>query len=505
LIKVLEKAEKLLAMGQWQSAAELYRASIPNASNELKPILLYNLGSILSQNQMQAEAEEVYRSAIFLKPDFVQAWFNLGSTIEGAGRKQNAITIWQSMLDHPLVGKHIDPEMYTMVLNAQGRIHEEIREFEKAEAYLLESLLTNPKQPNVIQHWVHLRQKQCKWPVYADVKGVDKGELLKWTSPLAMLSASDDPGMQLATAIRFVHEKVNMRVPTFTSGKPLPFPGGRKLRLGFLSSDFCLHAVSLLTVELFELLDKSKFEVFGFCWSREDGSVLRNRVISAMDHHIRIAAMSDAEAAKCIYDQGIDVLVDLQGITSGARPDILSYRPAPIQMTYLGFPGTTGHPCIDYVIADKFLIPEDLKPFYTEEPFYMPEVFQCSDRQRPVGKTPDKATYNLPEDKFIYCTFNNNYKFTPEIFKAWMRIVAATPNSIFWLLEDNEWSKASLIQEAAKLGVAADRLIFAGRVAPEDYLARYKLADLFLDAYPFNGGTTANDALFVRLPVLDLI
>jgi predicted O-linked N-acetylglucosamine transferase (SPINDLY family) len=171
-------------------------------------------------------------------------------------------------------------------------------------------------------------------------------------------------------------------------------------------------------------------------------------------------------------------------------------------MTYLGFPGTTGHPCIDYVIADKFLIPEDLKPFYTEEPFYMPEVFQCSDRQRPVGKTPDKATYNLPEDKFIYCTFNNNYKFTPEIFKAWMRIVAATPNSVFWLLEDNEWSKASLIQEAAKLGVAADRLIFAGRVAPEDYLARYKLADLFLDAYPFNGGTTANDALFVRLPVL---
>jgi len=206
----------------------------------------------------------------------------------------------------------------------------------------------------------------------------------------------------------------------------------------------------LLTVELFELLDKSKIEVFGFCWSREDGSALRNRVISAMDRHIRIANMSDEEAAKCIHDCGIHVLVDLQGITSGARPDILSYRPAPIQMTYLGFPGTTGHPCIDYVIADKFLIPEHLKPFYTEEPFYMPEVFQCSDRQRPVG----------------------------------------------------QWSKASLIKEAAKLGVAAERLIFAGRVAPQDYLARYKLADLFLDAYPFNGGTTANDALFVRLPVL---
>jgi predicted O-linked N-acetylglucosamine transferase (SPINDLY family) len=263
-----------------------------------------------------------------------------------------------------------------------------------------------------------------------------------------------------------------------------------------------MHAVSLLTVELFELLDKSKVEVFGFCWSKEDGSYLRKRVISAMDHHIRIAEMTDEEAARCIHERGIDVLIDLQGITSGARPDILSYRPSKIQMTYLGFPGTTGHPCIDYVIADKFLIPEELKPFYTEKPFYMPEVFQCSDRQRPVGKTPEKSIYNLPEDKFIYCSFNNNYKFTPEIFKSWMRIVAATPNSIFWLLEDNEWSKSSLINEAAKLGVAADRLIFTGRVAPEDYLARYKLADLFLDAYPFNGGTTVNDALFVRLPVL---
>jgi predicted O-linked N-acetylglucosamine transferase (SPINDLY family) len=383
-----------------------------------------------------------------------------------------------------------------------GRIHEEMRLFEASEKFLLESLQTQPDQPKVIQHWVHLRQKQCKWPIYSDIEGTDKGELLKWTSPLAMLSASDDPGMQLATAIRFVHEKVNMRLPTLTSGKPLPFKGDRKLRLGFLSSDFCMHAVSLLTVELFELLDKSKIEVFGFCWSKEDGSYLRKRVISAMNHHIRIADMSDEEAARCIQAQGIDVLIDLQGITSGARPNILSYRPAPIQMTYLGFPGTTGHPCIDYVIADKFLIPEEMKPFYTEQPFYMPDVYQCSDRQRPVGKTPAKSVYNLPDDKFIFCTFNNNYKFTPEIFRAWMQILVETPNSVFWLLEDNEWSKASLIKEAAQLGVAAERLIFAGRVAPEDYLARYKLADLFLDAYPFNGGTTANDALFVQLPVL---
>jgi predicted O-linked N-acetylglucosamine transferase (SPINDLY family) len=502
MLNVIHEAEALQNSGRWKEAALIYQTALAGPPSAFSHVYWFNLAVLYGQNNSQQEAEDAYRSAIYTKPDFIQAWFNLGASVERAGRKTHAITIWQSMLDHPLVTRTKEVDMYIMVLNAMGRIHEEMRLFEASEKFLLESLQTQPDQPKVIQHWVHLRQKQCKWPIYSDIEGADKGELLKWTSPLAMLSASDDPGMQLATAIRFVHEKVNMRLPTLTSGKSLPFKGGRKLRLGFLSSDFCMHAVSLLTVELFELLDKSKIEVFSFCWSKEDGSYLRKRVVSAMNHHIRIADMSDEEAARCIQAQGIDVLIDLQGITSGARPNILSYRPAPIQMTYLGFPGTTGHPCIDYVIADKFLIPEEMKPFYTEQPFYMPDVYQCSDRQRPVGKTPAKSVYNLPDDKFIFCTFNNNYKFTPEIFRAWMQILVETPNSVFWLLEDNEWSKASLIKEAAQLGVAAERLIFAGRVAPEDYLARYKLADLFLDAYPFNGGTTANDALFVRLPVL---
>lgn len=502
MLDVIHEAEALQNSGRWKEAAQVYQTALAGPPSAYSHVYWFNLGVLYGQNNAPQQAEDAYRSAIYTKPDFIQAWFNLGASVERAGRKPHAITIWQSMLEHPLVSPTKEVDMYVMVLNAMGRIHEEMRLFEASEKFLLESLQTQPDQPKVIQHWVHLRQKQCKWPIYSDIKGTDKGELLKWTSPLAMLSASDDPGMQLATAIRFVHEKVNMRVPELTHGNKLPFKGDRKLKLGFLSSDFCLHAVSLLTVELFELLDKSKFEVFGFCWSKEDGSYLRKRVISAMDHHIRIADMSDEEAARCIQTQGIDVLIDLQGITSGARPNILSYRAAPIQMTYLGFPGTTGHPCIDYVIADKFLIPEDMKPYYTEQPFYMPDVYQCSDRQRPVGKTPAKSAYNLPVDKFIFCTFNNNYKFTPEIFRAWMQILVETPNSVFWLLEDNEWSKASLIKEAAQLGVAAERLVFAGRVAPEDYLARYKLADLFLDAYPFNGGTTANDALFVQLPVL---
>ena len=501
MFDLIKEAEDLKAQGRWQEAVQRYHAAIAADTGAFKHIYWFNLGVLLSENNALADAENAYRSAIYIKPDFVHAWFNLGSAVERGGRKPQAAIIWQSMLDHPLVSRSKEVDMYLMVLSAQGRMHEEMREYEKAEAFLLESLLTQADQPKVIQHWVHLRQKQCKWPVYDVPQGMDIGELMKWSSPLSMLSASDDPGMQLAAAMRYVNEKVNMRLPVLKRSKPM---NHHKIRIGFLSSNFCLHAVSLLTVELLELIDRSEFEVYGFCWSREDGTALRKRMLAAMDHYVPIGSMSDEQAALKIHDSEIDVLIDLQGITSGARPNILSYRPAPVQMTYLGFPGTTGHPCIDYVIADKYLIPAQYKPFYTEKPFYMPHVFQSSDRQRPMGKTPQRSDYGLPKDKFVYCTFNNNYKFTPTMFTAWMQILKKVPKSVLWLLEDNEWSKKELIKVAAQHGIKSDRLIFTGRVAPENYLARYVLADLFLDCYPFNGGTTVNDALWMRLPVLTL-
>lgn len=502
MINVFDEVDILISAGQWQDAVVLYRVSIKNASFEIKPILNYNLGVLLAQNGLPEEAEEAYRSAIFLKPDFVQAWFNLGSTVENLGRKEKAILIWQSMLDHPLVGKDIDTEMYIMVLNAQGRIHEEIREFEKAEAYLFESLLINSQQPNVIQHWVHLRQKQCKWPIYSEIKGVDIGDMIKGTSPLSMLSITDDPGLQLAAAIRFVYNKLDFSIKPLNK-KNVAY-NHKKLKIGFLSSDFCLHAVSLLTVELIEIIDRTQFEVIGFCWSKEDGSDLRKRILNAFDKYVPIHHLSDEEAAHHIENEEIDVLIDLHGITSGARPNILFYRPAPVQITYLGFPGTTGHPCIDFVIADRYLIPNEYKPFYTEKPIYMPNTFQCSDSKRKLGRLPTKVDYGLPDNKFIYCSFNNNYKITPELFRAWMDILKGAPDSILWLLEDNQWAKKSMLREAANLGVDINRLYFTGRVTPANYLARYQLANLFLDCFPFNGGTTVNDALWVKLPVLTL-
>lgn len=498
---VIAMAERLAAAGRLGDVATLYQRWLAHTVSPLRHIALFNLAVVLGQLERLPEAEASYRQSIEAKPDFVQGWFNLGTVLERQGRGEHALVIWQSMLDHPLVGPDLNREMYLLVVNSMGRLQEERRQFAAAEDKLQASLLADPAQPKVIQHWFHLRQKQCKWPALQLVGDLTVGEVLKATSPLAMLSASDDPGLQLATAVRFVNERVNLRVPVLTTGRG--YAHGR-LRVGFLSSDFCMHAVSFLTVELFELLNRQEFELYGYCWSRDDGSELRGRVVRAFDHFHHIHTLDDASAAQLIRSHEIDVLIDLQGLTSGARPNILAYRPAPVQMTYLGFPGTSGHPCIDYVIADRFLIPEAEKPFYTEAPLYLPHVFQSSDRRRPVAPLPDRAACGLPASGFVFCSFNNNYKFTPEVFDCWMRILDRVPGSWLWLLADNEWSQAAMVERARQCDIDPARLIFAPRVAPPLYLARYTAGDLFLDAYPFNAGTTANDALWMGLPVLTL-
>jgi predicted O-linked N-acetylglucosamine transferase (SPINDLY family) len=253
---------------------------------------------------------------------------------------------------------------------------------------------------------------------------------------------------------------------------------------------------------LFELHDREQFEVYGFDWSREDGSPLRQRVIQAMDHFIRIHKLDDACAARLIREHEIDILVDLQGQTLGARAGLMAHRPAPIQITYLGLPATTALPCIDYVIADRFLIPEDYAPFYSEKPLYMPDVYQVSDRKRVSGPPPSRQACGLPAEGFVFCSFNNNFKFTPEVFQVWMNLLHRVQGSVLWLLADNSGAQENLRREAQARGIDGNRLLFAPRLAPENYLARYTAADLFLDTFPFNAGTTASDALWMGLPVL---
>jgi SAM-dependent methyltransferase len=257
-----------------------------------------------------------------------------------------------------------------------------------------------------------------------------------------------------------------------------------------------------LTVQLFELHDRERFSVHGFCWTREDGSAVRRRIIAAMDQFTRIGELDDDAAAQCIRAQEIDILIDLQGLTSGARPNVLMQRPAPVQISYLGFPGTSGLPTLDYLLADAFLLPEAQRAQYSEQPLLAPYCFQISDCRREQAPPLTRAAVGLPDDAFVFCCFNNNYKITEEVFGAWMRILQQVPGSLLWLLADNPSVPLNLRREAQQRGIDPQRLVFAERVAPPVYLTRYTLADVFLDTFPFNAGTTANDALWMGLPVV---
>lgn len=501
LTDLMAQAGVLSQQGQVPVAIALYRAWLAvRVADPLRYVALFNLGVLHGSLQQPQEAEPLYREALRLQPTLLQARLNLGHALENQGKLDDAVAQWQQVLDELAAVPQPDVALQLHALNNLARALESAKRYDEAEAYMARSLQVEPDQSAVLQHYVHIRQKQCKWPVYQPIGDVTINRQLLSTSALAMLAAYDDPALQLLAARQFVHEKTQAPVPR----KPRRVrQAGERIRIGYLSGDLCMHAVGLLTVELFELHDRSRFEVFGFCWSNDDGSPLRERIIKAFDHHVRIGHLSDEQAAQVIEACGIDILVDLQGLTSGARPNILMQRPAgAVQISYLGLPGTSALPTVDYIVADDFVFPPELEPFMTEKPLRLPRCYQVSDRQRDVGPPLTRASCSLPEDKFVFAAFNNNYKITPEVFATWMRILTQVPDSVLWLMADNRWSEQNLRDQAKVHGIDPVRLIFAGRAFPAEYMARLALPDLFLDTLPYNAGTTANDILWMGTPIL---
>ena len=497
---ILQQTAKLSEDGRDAEAIALYRKSLIQCDPAFIYVVLFNLSVIYHKLGLPSEAESHLSAAIKLKPDFFEAHLNLGTVLESTGRNDEALACWRAALEVPSVNEPDQLPNKTRLLNNIGRLNELMRNYAGAEHALYESLLLDIDQSPVLHHWIHLRQKQCKWPV---VEGLptDLEAVMQHASPLAMLGMTDDPALQRRSAQRFVEEKVGV----FERMAPASLRYGHdKIRIGYLSSDLSMHAVSLLTVELYETHDRSRFEVHAFCWSKEDGTPFRERVRGAFDHFHRIVDLDDEAAARLIRAQEIDILVDLQGLTGNARPNILARGPAPIQIAYLGYPGTTCLPYVDYVVADHFIFPEELKPHFSEAPLYVETGFQVSDSKRAFGPRPTRAQFGLPEDAFVFCVFNNSHKITQPMFESWMRILRASPKSVLWLLEDNVWAKENLRRAAERSGVDVNRLHFAGRIDPKDYLARFQVADLFLDTTPYNAGTTANDCLWAGLPILTL-
>lgn len=508
LAELIDRAQALAARGQGREAAALYETWIDaNGAAPHWPVACFNWGTTLSAAGDEGGAEQAYRRVLARVPAFAPALLNLGHVHERRGEFDAALETWGRVLaavPAPTLEHHLH------ALNNRARLLEQQKRLPEAEAEMRASLELEPAQPSVIQHYVHVRQKQCAWPAEQPVGEVTAHQFLTGTSLLAMMGLSDDPALQLLAAQRFVHEKVPKPPAT-----PLwrqfakSAAGQRRIRIGYLSGDLHMHAVGLLTAELFELHDRERFEVWAFDWTPPSAQPLRQRILAALDHHVPLVGVDDIAAARRIAEAGIDVLVDLQGLTSGARPAILVQRPAPVQVSYLGLPGTSALPGVDWMLADRYVMPPELQRYCSERPILLPRCYQVSDRRREVAPphTQTRARYGLPpveSGAFVFCSFNNNHKFTPEMFGAWMRIVGAVPGSVLWLLADNDTARANMLATAQAAGVAPERLVFAPRVSPAEYLARFTLADLVLDTFPFNAGTTASDALWMGTPIVTL-
>ena len=279
-----------------------------------------------------------------------------------------------------------------------------------------------------------------------------------------------------------------------------------KIRIGYLCGEFRHQATSLLMTRVWEMHDKSKFEIFAFDNGWDDGSEYRQRIVKAFTKIFDISKISDLEVVKLIQENEIDILVNLNGFFGEARQRVFSYKPAPIQVNYLGFPGTIGISYMDYIIADKAVIPEESKVHYVEKIAYLPNSYQANDDQRKISDRKfSKTQLGLPKDAIVFACFNNNYKITPPIFDSWMRILSIVQGSVLWLLADNSIAKNNLIRGAIARGIDSSKLVFAERMPIEEHLARHDLADLFLDTLPYNAHTTCSDALWAGLPVLTLI
>jgi predicted O-linked N-acetylglucosamine transferase (SPINDLY family) len=355
---------------------------------------------------------------------------------------------------------------------------------------------------------MHQLQHLCEWSGLNDVFDRQKvlvgGKDHAGISPFTLLSIPSSPAEQLMCARKraasLVPSAALLRAQLGFAFARVPKP---KLRIGYLSADLCQHAVACLIAELFELHDRQEFEVYAYACGPDDGSEMRTRLARTCDRFVDVRAMAFQEAARRIHEDRIDVLVDLNGYTKGARTEILALRPAPIQVNWLGYPGTMGAEFVDYIITDRFITPPGHEPFFSENIVYLPDCYQVNDRKRKIApRTPTRIQTGLPEDGFVFCCFNNTFKITAAVFDVWMCLLKKIPKSVLWLLEANSGAVANLKREAKVRGVNPNRLVFAPRMSTEIHVARFRLADLFLDTMPYNAHTTASEALWAGLPVL---
>lgn len=496
---MVSHAEQLQRDGHAQAASNLYALWLAHHDDPRKHLVWFNHGSLLQQLGHLDQAQNAYEQALALAPDFAQAHINLGLVLEKRGQSAQAIAAWAGLTGQRYAKDPVDPDMLTAALNHIGRVHENNRHYRQALEALEHSLLINPKQAGVIQHWVHIRQKSCEWPVYKPLPGISKNEMLMATSPLAMLALTDDPLLQLLSAHAFVARTYGLKEERLCKVKQYHHP---KKRIGFASGDLREHAVGFLLPTMLQGIDRDRYEVFAYDFTADDGSEHRKRLLGMFDHVRPIQSLTDRQAAERILEDEIDVMVDLHGLSSGARPGIFALHPAPKQGTYLGFIGTTGMPWFDFVITDRHALPPEHTEYFMEKPLYVEGSFiplTPPDENLPMVTRSDVG---LSEQAFVMGAFGNVYKITPEMFAVWMQLLREMPNAVLWLIDDNPTTTENLKNQARKANADLSRIHFSARTVHKEFCARLKLCDVYLDTYPYNCGSTSNDVIRNGVPLI---
>lgn len=489
------RAAILYEMGSYLDAINSYSLLIEERPNDTDA--LYNQGVIYAALKDFNNAKDNFSKVTLLNPNYHDAWLNLANTCHELKHYAEAIKIYDRLATEI-------PDNAQIYIN-RGNTLFQLKQFkDAANDYLRASQdgLINNFELGIAHHRMML---VCDWSDYdLFCNEMNKGVLenRNVAEPFGYQAiAKSERHLQLCAEI-FCAE----RFPSnYTSHKKIHKQQGGTIRIGYLCGEFGYQATSILMTNIWELHDQNQFEIIGFDNAWSDKSKYRERIESSFSNLINIHKIDDVEAAKIIEDQGIDILVNLNGYFGRERQQVFAMRPAPIQVNFLGFPGTIGADYIDYILADSTVIPEESRKFYTEKVIYLPNCYQPNDSKRIASERHcTKSEFDLPEDQFIFCCFSNNYKISPFIFNLWMKILGSTPNSLIWLLQDSEMAAENLRKEAARAGINPSRLHFAQRLPLAEHLSRHKLADLFLDTLPYTAHTTASDALWMNLPLLTL-
>jgi predicted O-linked N-acetylglucosamine transferase (SPINDLY family) len=493
----------------------------------LKPDLfeaLFNRGNLYLEMQRTVEALADYEKAAAVRPGMTAVWNNRGTALRRLRRPEEALASYQQAV--VLAPSHVNAltncaialfdlrrldealstadaalaieKDFAEALYVKGNVLRDLGRLADAQACFERALAVAPDNAFALNGLAQMTAALCDWPKMAALAPRLESDVAAGRSliqPFVLMGYSEDAALLKRCAETYVH-RMAPRQPALAQGRY----SHDRIRLAYLSADFHTHPTAQLLVELFERHDRSRFEVTAIAFGPDDDSTMRRRLVKAFDRFEDVRHLNDLEAARMIRAREIDIAVDLNGHTHEARPGIFSHRPAPVQVNYLVYPGTTGAAYMDYILADRIVLPLDQQPFFSEKIVHLPDCYQANDATRVVPPAPSRQEAGLPEDAFVFCCFNNSWKITAPVFDIWMRLLQQVPGSVLWLLDSP--AAGNLRAQAQARGVDAGRLVFAPKLPAGQHLARHALADLFLDTLPYNAHTTCSDALWAGVPVI---